>query len=143
MTIHEDWLKKLASFPGNLKLPPPSLAELQLEYLEISPGKKMLARLPFQERFTNPVGLYQGGFLAAAIDEVFGPLSYITHGGPCLTLSLNLTYLKAFTPSMGHCLIEAQVLKETNNFIFMRAEIKGPDGDLLLHAETHVNRIKS
>lgn len=143
MSVHEDWLKQLALFPGSLKLPPPSLAELKLEYLEIIPSKKMVAKLPFQERFTNPVGLYQGGFLAAAIDEVFGPLSYITHGAPCLTLSLNLTYLKGFSSKMGHCLIEAQVLKETNNFIFMRAEVKSPEGDLLLHAETHVNRIKS
>lgn len=140
MNVHEKWLADLKNFPGKLTLPPPSLKELQLEYLEVSPGEKMVGKLPFQERFTNPVGMYQGGFLTAAIDEVMGPLSFITAGGPTLTLSMNVTYLKPFKED--HCLIEAMVLKHTNNFIFLRAEVRAPNGDLLAHAESHVNKVK-
>lgn len=138
MTVHEQWLNQLKNFPGNLQLPPPTLQELKLEYLEIVPGNKMTAKVPFQRRFTNPVGLYQGGMLSACIDEVFGPLSYITANGACMTLSMNVTYLGAFKEEMGHCLIEASVLKKTKNFIFMRADVKSPEGELLAHAETHV-----
>lgn len=138
MTVHQQWLDQLKNFPGNLQLPPPTLQELKLEYLEIIPGNKMTAKVPFQKRFTNPVGLYQGGMLSACIDEVFGPLSYITAGGACMTLSMNVTFLGAFKEEMGHCLIEATVLKKTKNFIFMRADVKSPEGDLLAHAETHV-----
>ena len=138
MTIHEEWLKKLKSFPGNLLLPPPTLKELGLEYTEIIPGEKMSAKVPFQKRFVNPVGLYQGGMLAACIDEVFGPLSYVTAGSACMTLSMNVTYLGAFKEEMGFCTIEAEILKKTKNFIFMRADVKSPDGELMAHAETHV-----
>lgn len=138
MTIHEDWLKKLKAFPGNLTLPPPTLTELGLEYTQIEPGKKMTARVPFQKRFTNPVGLYQGGMLSACIDEVFGPLSYMTAGGATVTLSMNVTYLGSFKEEMGHCEIEAIVIKKTKNFIFMRAEVKDPKGELLAHSESHV-----
>jgi uncharacterized protein (TIGR00369 family) len=145
MSVHKQWLEKIASFKArsNLTLPPPSLAELKLEYTEIEPKKSMQAKLPFQKRFTNPLGVYQGGFLAAAIDEVFGPLSYLTAEGPCMTLSMNLTFLRPFTEQMGHCLIQAKVLKESQNFIFMRAEVVSLDGELLAHSESHVTKVKA
>lgn len=143
MSVHEQFLKSMTNLPAGLNLPPSSMLELKLEYLEVKPGEKMVAKLPFQDRFTNPIGTYQGGFLAAGIDDVFGPLSYVSYGGPTMTLSLNITYLKAFRPDMGHCLIEAQVLKMTNNFIFMRADVKSPTGELLAHAESHVSKVKN
>ncbi len=150
MSVHESWLASMQRYREELlnkkgvrlTLPPPSLQELGLEYLEVSPGKKILARVPFQSKFTNPIGLYQGGFLAAALDEVFGPLSYITAQGPCMTLAMNVSYLKAFTQKQGFCLIEAEVLKKTSTLIFMRADVKTPEGDLMAHAETHVSILR-
>lgn len=138
MTAHQEFLELVKKFPKNLQLPPPTLDELGLEYVEINPGKNLKAKVPFQQRFTNPVGLYQGGILAACIDEVFGPLSFMSAEAPCITLSMNITYLQGFTKEMGHCLIEANVLKKTKNFIFMRADVKSPEGELMAHAETHV-----
>jgi uncharacterized protein (TIGR00369 family) len=138
MTVHEQWLQKLKNFPGNLKLPPPTLMELGLEYVEMVENKKMVASVPFQKRFTNPVGLYQGGVLSACVDEVFGPLSYLAANGPCITLSMNMTFLGAFKEDMGQCLIEAVVLKQTKNFIFLRAEVKTKEGELIAHSESHV-----
>lgn len=138
MSVHQDWLHQLKHFQGNLTLPPPTLSELGLEYTLVEPGKKMMAKVPFQKRFTNPVGLYQGGMLAACIDEVMGPLSYVTAGGACMTLSMNVTFLGAFKEEMGHCLIEAMVLKKTKNFIFMRADVRSPNGELIAHSESHV-----
>lgn len=140
MNVHEQWLKKIKEFSKDqpLELPPPTLSELDLEYVEISPGSKMVAVVPFQKKFTNPVGHYQGGMLSACVDEVFGPLSYITASRPCMTLSMTISFLGAFKEEMGHCLIEAVVLKKTKNFIFMRADIKTKDGEFLAHAESHV-----
>ena len=96
MSVHEQWqsdLKKyraqvLAQTGTDLQLPPPSQQELQIEYLEIIPGQKMVGKIPFQKRFTNPIYTYQGGMLAAAMDDLFGPLSYVTAERPCTTLSL-------------------------------------------------------
>lgn len=138
MSVHNEFLKKLNLFPGTLTLPPPTLSELGLEYVVVESGVRMHAKVPFQKRFTNPVGLYQGGMLAACIDEVFGPLSYMTAGSACMTLSMNMTYLGAFKEEMQYCMIEATVLKKTKNFIFMRAEVISPTGELMCHAETHV-----
>jgi acyl-coenzyme A thioesterase PaaI-like protein len=147
MSVHEDWLEKLADYKKSvlattgkeLHLPPPTNLELKIEYIEINPDKNMIGKIPFQERFTNPAGLYQGGFLAAALDEVFGPLAYISSGTVCMTLSLNLTFLKAFTPQMNEILVEAIILQKTKNFIFMRGEARSLAGDLIAFAESHVS----
>lgn len=147
MSIHHQFLEDLKPFQAQflkatgktLQLPPPSMLELKLEYLEVVPGISLKAKLPFQRRFTNPIGFYQGGFLAAAIDDMFGPLSYLTANRPTLTLSLNVTYLKPFSEELGHLILEAVVLQKTRNFIFMRTEVRSPAGDLMAHAESHVN----
>ena len=146
MSVHDEWLEKIKFYKSSLEekfnkkvqLPPPTLQELQMEYLEIIPGQKMLARLPFQQRFTNPMGTYQGGFLGAAVDEVLGPLSYVTAGVPCMTLSLNMTFLKPFSANLKTVTIEGIVLQKTQSLIFMRAEIKNEAQELIAHCESHV-----
>lgn len=138
MTIHEQWLEKIKQFPKHLQLPPPTLHELGIEYLEIIPDEKMVAKVPFQKRFTNPVGVYQGGMLSACIDEVFGPLSYLSAQAPCITLNLNTMFLGTFKEEMKFCIITAIMLKKTKNFMFMRAEVHSNDGELLAHAETQI-----
>lgn len=146
MSFHDEWIKSLERTKNELnakgidiQLPPASMLELQIEYLEAVPGKMIKGKVPFQKRFTNPIKTYQGGILSAAIDDHFGPLSYISAGRPCTTLSLNMTYLKPFTEKMGHVIIEAEVVKQTKSFIFMRASVSSPEGELLAHSESHVN----
>lgn len=145
MSVHEQWQKSLQATKEqmnakgiDLQLPPPSQLELQIEYLEVIPGKKIKGKVPFQKRFTNPIKTYQGGFLGAALDDHFGPLSYISAERPCTTLSLNVTFTKPFIEKMDFCIIEAEVLQRTKSFIFMRATVVSPDGDLLAHGESHV-----
>ena len=146
MSFHESWLQSLAHTKEQLnakgidiQLPPASMLELQIEYLEAIPGKLIKGKVPFQKRFSNPIRTYQGGFLSAAMDDHFGPLSYITAERPCTTLSLNVTFLKPFTEKMGFCVIEAEVLQKTKSFIFMRATVSSPDGVILAHGESHVS----
>jgi acyl-coenzyme A thioesterase PaaI-like protein len=80
MTFHETLMNQmktiktqLSSQGVDLALPPPSMIELKMEYTALEPGVLLAAKFPFQKRFTNPVGLYQGGILAAAMDDIFGP----------------------------------------------------------------------
>lgn len=145
MSFHEAWLKSLSQTKADLnakgidiQLPPNSMLELQIEYLEAVPGKKIRGKLPFQTRFSNPIRTYQGGILGAAMDDHFGPLSYITAERPCTTLSLNMTFLKPFTEKMGFCLIEVEVLQKTKSFIFMRGTVSDPNGVLIAHGDSHV-----
>jgi acyl-coenzyme A thioesterase PaaI-like protein len=145
MTIHEQWLLQLEKFKQELnslgvpiQLPPPSQQELQIEYLEVTAGKRIRGKFPFQKRFTNPIGTFQGGFLIAALDDHFGPLSYASAQRPCTTLSIHSTFLRPFVESMGHALIEVEVLQQTKSFIFMRGVVTSLKGEILAHAESHV-----
>ena len=145
MSFHDEWIKSLTNTKAELnakgvdiQLPPPSMLELQIEYLEATPGKNIKGKVPFQKRFTNPIETYQGGILTAAMDDLYGPLSYITAGRPCTTLSLNTTFLKPFTEQMGFVIIEVEVLQKTKSFIFMRATVTSPDGVMLAHGDSHV-----
>src|SRR5262245_14194674 len=79
MSVHEQWLQSLSEMKKQLaakgveaQLPPPSQVELQIEYLEVVPGKKIRGKVPFQKRFTNPIRTYQGGILSAAMDDHLG-----------------------------------------------------------------------
>jgi uncharacterized protein (TIGR00369 family) len=150
MKFHDLWLKNVETFRQKLalqniplKLPPPSLIELGIEYLEVEPGEFIRGKFPFDERFANPLGTCQGGILTAALDEHFGPLAYLTADSPCPTLSLNTTFLRPFSAEMGYCLIEVTVLKKSSQFIFMRGTVTSPSGDILAHAESHVVIFKS
>ncbi len=149
MSFHEQFMKeyqnyqsKLADMGVNINLPAPSMLELQLEYLSQVPDQSITARLPFQKRFTNPVGLYQGGILAAGMDDVFGPLSYSAAKGPCVTLSMNVTYMRPFSAEDGEVIIEGKILQKTKTFIFMRAEVKNPKGQLIATADSHVTILR-
>lgn len=141
LDTHEKILAQMESFkqimPGKLQLPPPTLIELGAKFVEFVPGQKLSVEIPFQQRFTNPVGSYQGGMFAAALDEAFGPLSYMTAQAPCVTLDMALTYLKGLRENDGPMLVTAEVVKKTSQFVFMRAEIRNANGDLLVMAQSH------
>jgi acyl-coenzyme A thioesterase PaaI-like protein len=149
MTVHSAWLKEIEETKLNLskqgiqlQLPPPSLIELKIEYLEITPGKVIKGKAPFQKRFSNPIHTFQGGFLTAIMDDHFGPLAYLTARSPCTTLNMSMTFLRPFIEKDEFCIIEAEVLKKSKSFIFMRGIISSINGDILAHSESHVTILK-
>jgi uncharacterized protein (TIGR00369 family) len=125
-----------------LQLPPPTLLELGARFTDYLPGVSLTIEVPFQLRFTNPVGSYQGGMFAAALDEAFGPLSYLTAEAPCVTLDMAITYLKTFQAVDKVMLVKAEVVRKTSQFVFMRAEIRNPQGELLVMAQSHSTILK-
>lgn len=127
---------------GKLQLPPPTLIELQARFVHCVPGEVLEVEVPYQQRFTNPVGSFQGGMMAAALDEAFGPLSYMTAQAPCVTLDMTLTYLKALREANAPMRVRAEVVKKTSQFIFMRAEVRDANGDLLVIAQSHSSILK-
>ena len=70
---------------AGLALPPPVFTDMQTDVRDYRPGNAerdnvgavMVARFPVLERYHNPAGVVQGGVLAAAVDNVIGPLSYL------------------------------------------------------------------
>jgi acyl-coenzyme A thioesterase PaaI-like protein len=68
-----------AGVPEELRkrLPPPCLVDMQAEPVEYVDGERLVMRFPVLERYRNPFGFMQGGFVLAALDNTMGPFSFL------------------------------------------------------------------
>jgi len=116
MTAHEQVLKsmremaeKFSKVGVKLQMPPHSNQALGTRYTEIDFGKMLAAEIKFDSKFSNPMHVFQGGFLCSAFDEVYGPLTYMASERPVVTIEMSTTFLRPF--------------REKDEFIIVRAEV--------------------
>lgn len=115
---------------------PPCLIEMMGEILEYQPGEnRLICTFPVQDKYANPMQTMQGGFIAAAFDNVFGPLSLLAGGKPSTTVSMQLTYHRPVL--MGDKLIiAARAVKKGKRTLYMEAEGFNSQGDLVASANS-------
>lgn len=134
-----DRMKALGA--GDLLLPPPVFSDMQTEVLDYRPGDAearnvgaaMTARFPNQERYQNPMRMMQGGMMAALVDGVVGPLSYLV-APPSVTAQLTMTYLAPVTPDVEHVEVEARLVERAGRQLVFDATVRAPDGRTLAMA---------
>ncbi len=136
-------LGDLAKAAGmELVLPPPVWHELGCEFIVFEPEIKLTARVAFNPRFTNPTGAYQGGLITAAMDNVWGPLSYMSLKGPCVTVELGTTFVRPFLAADESMEVTASVTAMTRNLIFMEGRATSvQNGKLLAFGRTQCMRV--
>ena len=83
------------------------------------------------ERFTNPGGTVQGGFLAAMLDDTQGPALFgHTHGAAYApTIDFNISFLKEARP--GQFVAKGRVVRMGKTIAFTEAELFDEAGDLV------------
>ncbi|PJZ58569.1 PaaI family thioesterase [Leptospira barantonii] len=121
-----------------LELPPKSFKEMKAEFVEFEGGKKIVVRIPYDERFANPMGIFQGGMLCTALDNTFGPLSYLAAKRPCVTTDLSTQFFRTFFPKDEYVLIEAKVVSKSPAMMTMQAEVRNPKNKLIAIATSSV-----
>jgi uncharacterized protein (TIGR00369 family) len=91
-------------------------------------------------RFTNPGGTVQGGFLAAMLDDTQGPALFgHTHGEAYApTIDFNISFLKEARP--GNLIAKGRVLRLGRTIAFTEAELFDEEGDMIARA-TFSNRV--
>lgn len=126
-----------AAGAGDLTLPPPVFDAMQTEVLDYRPGADgshvgavMVARFPTLEAHQNPMGHMQGGMIAAAVDNVIGPLSYLV-APPSATSQLAVTYLAPVTPDLAYVEVEARLTHRAGRQLVFEATVVDPDGRTL------------
>ncbi len=126
-----------AAGAGDLKLPPPVFDAMQTEVLDYRPGAAethvgavMVARFPTLEQHQNPMGHMQGGMIAAAVDNVIGPLSYLV-APPSATSQLAVTYLAPVTPDLAFVEVTARLTHRQGRQLVFEATVMAPDGKTL------------
>jgi acyl-coenzyme A thioesterase PaaI-like protein len=118
-----------------LKLPPPVFLDMRGEVIRFDEEVKALTiRFPVQDRFQNPMGLMQGGMIVAAIDNTFGPLSYLV-APPSVTTQLNTSFIQSVPPDMEFITVTARVDEHTRRFLYLSAKVNNPAGEILAIAQ--------
>ena len=115
---------------SNIDIPPRVFVDMEGEYIEYIEGKSLTARFPVKERYQNPLRAMQGGMIVAAMDNTFGPLSYIV-APPSVTTHINATYIRPVTARDRFIDVTATVVEITKNMLHMRAEVRNPKGELV------------
>jgi uncharacterized protein (TIGR00369 family) len=92
------------------------------------------------ERFLNPGGTVQGGFLAAMLDDTQGPALFgMTHGEAYApTIDFNISFVKAARP--GKFVGKGRVINLGKTIALTEAELFDEVGDLVARA-TFTNRV--
>jgi uncharacterized protein (TIGR00369 family) len=103
---------------------PPSQALLGWKAVEVEPGAGV-ARVEFTatEQFTNVVGVVQGGFLAAMLDDTLGT-ALITLLEPyefCPTLEMKVSFLRPARP--GRLIGEGRVVQRGKSVAFLEGRL--------------------
>ncbi len=144
MSVHEQILNGMkematlfASQNISLEMPPQSSLTLGSTYTEVEFGKMLTAVFKFNNKFTNPIKTFHGGFLSAAFDDTFGPLSYMVAQRPVATVALNTTYIRPFTALDEYITIRAELIEKTASLVIMSAQAKRKDGKLIATATSH------
>ena len=77
----------------------------------------------------------QGGFITAAFDNTFGPLSHLCMKAFTTTLDINTKYHAPIYPP-DLLIVDAEVVKRGKTFLHMRGEARNQEGKLIATADT-------
>lgn len=126
----------VASVPEELRqrLPPPCLLDMQAEPVEYVDGERLVMRFPVLERYQNPFGFMQGGYLLAALDNTIGPFSFLI-APPSVTGQITISYVRPVTPDQAHVTCIATVLERTRRTLYLTGRAVGDDGRLFAIAQ--------
>ncbi|TGM94486.1 PaaI family thioesterase [Leptospira licerasiae] len=134
--MQKEWEKFSKAAPG-LQVPPPAFKELSGEFVSYVRKKEMVCSFYVEPRFSNPMGVFQGGFLAAAFDNTFGPLCYLAAGKPTTTLELSVSYIRMVKENQ-RITVQAKVVARGNQHIYLEGEAFDEEGKLLAKSTTQV-----
>ena len=124
--------------------PPPAAALLGFELLAIDESKGTI-RIRFTARpeFANPIGVVQGGFLAAMLDDTLGPALVATlppdQFAP--TLDLKVSFLRPARP--GRLVGRGRVVHRGGTIAFLEGSLSDADGQVVATASATARIVRT
>ena len=127
-TIMDILRGKLGHRMDEYAFPPPVFVAMEGEFLDFDlEGGALKARFPVRQSYLNPFGTVQGGMVAAAVDNTFGPLSMLV-APPSVTRQLEMTYSRPVTPDVEYIVVSARLLEREDRWLYFRADVRTPEG---------------
>lgn len=118
-------------YPNCIKIMEPRLVEYVV-------GERLSMGFPILEKFLNPGGGMQGGFITGAFDNAFGSFcAYETKGKPIATIDISTTYQRPIF--MGDELIITVWMKSMGKtIVHMWGEGRNKEGKLVATSTTNL-----
>ncbi len=117
--------------------PPPCFTTLGGTFLDYESRTSLKVSFPVLKETLNPQAQMQGGFITAAFDNVFGPLSYLAARCRCTTLDVHTQFLRPIDEG-DTLLITARVVARGPNSIHMTAEAMNSANKLIATSNTNL-----
>jgi uncharacterized protein (TIGR00369 family) len=134
-SIIEIIFRRLGEKKDNYIIPPPVFVTMKGEFVTFDQENGVLTtKFPVQNQFLNPFYSMQGGIVAAAVDNTFGPLSMLV-APPSVTRRIEMKYSRPVTPDLGYITVEAKFVNRDHRMLTFRAEVRDPKGTLLARAK--------
>ncbi|MHB8505813.1 MAG: PaaI family thioesterase [Acidimicrobiales bacterium] len=126
--------------PGRLRLPPNCDLALGLTCLDKSQPGTTVWSMPADERFANPVGVIQGGILAALVDTAMATstVTWARAGGLrplTANAELKISFLRP-APAGGTLTCTAKVVSGGRWVVFVEAEVRDDAGEAVARASS-------
>ena len=115
--------------------PPPAAVLLGWKLLSVDPDAGTIeVAFTATEQFLNPVGVVQGGFLAAMLDDTLGPALVATLGPGefAPTTDLQVQFLRPARP--GRLVGRGRIVRRALGVGFLAGELMNESGDVVATA---------
>jgi uncharacterized protein (TIGR00369 family) len=123
--------------------PPPAAVLLGWQLVNVDPEAGTIeVSFDATEQFLNPVGVIQGGFLAAMLDDTLGPALVATLGPQQFapTLDLHVQFLRPARP--GRLIGRGRVTRKGNGIAFLAGDLVD-DGGAVIATATATAQIRT
>jgi uncharacterized protein (TIGR00369 family) len=126
------------------KPPPPAAVTLGFKLLEIDPERGEI-RVQFEAKpeFLNPMGVVQGGFVAAMLDDTLGPALVCTlpPGQFAPTIELKVNFIRP--APLGVLIGAGRIVSRGGTIAFLSGELRTEQGDLIATATATARIVSS
>jgi uncharacterized protein (TIGR00369 family) len=136
-TLQSELQQLQTLFGPDVQSPPNCFLNMKPVYADYESRSSLAVKFPVLNESLNPVGVMQGGFITAAFDNVFGPLSYLAARHPCSTLDLHTQFVRS-VKSGDTLTVRATVVSRGPATMLLTAEALNGKGKLVASASANV-----
>lgn len=134
-SIIEIIYQRLGEKKDRFLIPPPIFKTMGGEFISFDPKIGVIkTKFPVLYKFLNPFGSMQGGMVAAAVDNTFGPLSMLV-APPSVTRRIEMKYSRPVTPDLQYITVEAKLISRDDRMLTFHADVRDLRGNLLAKAK--------
>jgi len=128
--LHDEFVLLKEGQPSGGDVLPNCFRDMQGEFLDYESRHMLKARFPVLEGSLNPVRKMQGGYITAAFDNTFGPLSYVAARSVCSTIDIQTQFIRPVDEG-DFLTITARVVSRGSSTMHLSGEAYNAKGRLV------------